>query len=433
MGSREIRPISLEMGFFVSFIFASLELYSHISTFYGTHSGTPYLSNMKFSYKGWCNASKARADGKAPIYVRIRHGKNVARVVSLNKSIEPEHFDNSSGYPVKSYRTASHLKRVIDNKLREIEDVINDFERNGRLLTLDTLINLVAGYGESFFEFAKHELEREKKKLSDKTYNNHDYFLESVRKYQPNLKIADVTTDWLNDFKYYLTNVKGRRPNGAAQEFKTMSKFINVALKKGIIKVNPFLDFRKPAEKTEIEYLLPEELDALVALWRSGKLSPRLAATAWYFMIGCYTGNRYKDVYELSLKMKADPQLADRIIHSGRLSLKTSKSGYKKTSSVSVDHFSLLLKNVPDRPMKQSNSRVNSEVRDLLQMVGVTRHLTFHSSRHTFAVISKIYGIDTDVLREILTHSDIRITHQYAKIADRLKDDEMKKWPKQVG
>ncbi|MEQ8810541.1 MAG: site-specific integrase, partial [Imperialibacter sp.] len=339
---------------------------------------------MRFTYKGWCNASKVRSDGKAPLYIRVRQGKNVAKVIKLDKTIEPNQFDNAAGYPVKAYRTASHLKRVIDNKVMEIEDVINDFERKGAPLSIETLVNLVSGHGDDFYKFAEFHLERESGLLSEKTIASYRTFLTSIKKYQPDLRIEQITTDWLNDFKYYLLSVKHRAPNGAAHEFTTISKFVQIALKKGIIASDPFLEFKKPKATPEINYLLPEELEALYQLWLGGELGDRLSRTAWYFLLSCYTSFRIKDVYELSLRMQEDPGVLANIIESGTIAVKTSKSRYQKTSSVPVNHIMDLLQRPPDRPMKQSNSRINTDVRDLMALIGVKRYLTYHSSRHTF-------------------------------------------------
>jgi integrase/recombinase XerD len=56
------------------------------------------------------------------------------------------------------------------------------------------------------------------------------------------------------------------------------------------------------------------------------------------------------------------------------------------------------------------------------------KHITFHCSRHTFAINSLILGIPLEVVSKILGHTELKTTQIYAKVVDNLVNREMKKW-----
>ena len=54
---------------------------------------------------------------------------------------------------------------------------------------------------------------------------------------------------------------------------------------------------------------------------------------------------------------------------------------------------------------------------------GITRRITFHCSRHTFATLMLTKGADLYVVSKLLGHSDISSTQIYAKVVDQRKKE----------
>src|SRR5690606_15496998 len=52
---------------------------------------------------------------------------------------------------------------------------------------------------------------------------------------------------------------------------------------------------------------------------------------------------------------------------------------------------------------------------------GITKHVTFHCFRHTFAVLQLSGGTDIYTLSKMMGHKELRSTQIYAKVVDRLK------------
>lgn len=60
-------------------------------------------------------------------------------------------------------------------------------------------------------------------------------------------------------------------------------------------------------------------------------------------------------------------------------------------------------------------------------MCGITKLLTTHLARHTFATtITLTNGVPIESVSKMLGHKDLRTTQHYAKIVDRKISDDMK-------
>ena len=59
-------------------------------------------------------------------------------------------------------------------------------------------------------------------------------------------------------------------------------------------------------------------------------------------------------------------------------------------------------------------------------MFGITKNLTFHTARHTFATtVTLSNGIPIESVSKMLGHTDIKTTQHYAKILDKKVSDDM--------
>ena len=63
-------------------------------------------------------------------------------------------------------------------------------------------------------------------------------------------------------------------------------------------------------------------------------------------------------------------------------------------------------------------SNADSRLKTLISHAEITKHVTFHVARHTFATLTLQYGADLYTVSKLLGHSNIRTTQIYAKIVD---------------
>ena len=66
-----------------------------------------------------------------------------------------------------------------------------------------------------------------------------------------------------------------------------------------------------------------------------------------------------------------------------------------------------------------TNQRMNSYLKEIADLCGIKKWLTFHMARHTFATtITLSNGVPTETVSKMLGHSNIKTTQHYAKVPD---------------
>ena len=78
--------------------------------------------------------------------------------------------------------------------------------------------------------------------------------------------------------------------------------------------------------------------------------------------------------------------------------------------------------------LKKKNA-INQIVRRWIARAGITKHITFHCARHTFATMLLTEGVDIFTVSKLLGHKDIATTQVYAKLVDKKRDEAIDKLP----
>jgi site-specific recombinase XerD len=74
-----------------------------------------------------------------------------------------------------------------------------------------------------------------------------------------------------------------------------------------------------------------------------------------------------------------------------------------------------------------SNQKLNAYLKELADVCGIEKNLTFHVARHTFATTVILQnGVSVEALSRMMGHRDIKTTQHYARIVDRKLADEMR-------
>ena len=73
-----------------------------------------------------------------------------------------------------------------------------------------------------------------------------------------------------------------------------------------------------------------------------------------------------------------------------------------------------------------SNQKLNSYLKEIADICGITKNLTFHLARHTFATtVTLTNGVPIETVSKMLGHTNIKTTQIYARITDRKISNDM--------
>ena len=71
--------------------------------------------------------------------------------------------------------------------------------------------------------------------------------------------------------------------------------------------------------------------------------------------------------------------------------------------------------------LKITHTTVEVVLQEWMAEAGITKHITYHCSRHTAATMLLTLGASIYVVSKILGHKSVKMTEVYAKIVDRKK------------
>lgn len=75
------------------------------------------------------------------------------------------------------------------------------------------------------------------------------------------------------------------------------------------------------------------------------------------------------------------------------------------------------------------SSYSNVALAQWVMRAGITKHITFHSARHTFAVRMLTHGADIYTVSRLLGHSELKTTQVYADIIESKRKEAMMSLP----
>jgi site-specific recombinase XerD len=73
-----------------------------------------------------------------------------------------------------------------------------------------------------------------------------------------------------------------------------------------------------------------------------------------------------------------------------------------------------------------SNQKMNAYLKEIADVCGINKNLTFHIARHTFATtVTLSNGVPIETVSKMLGHKNLRTTQHYAKILDKKVSEDM--------
>ncbi|MGW1456526.1 site-specific integrase [Salegentibacter agarivorans] len=73
-----------------------------------------------------------------------------------------------------------------------------------------------------------------------------------------------------------------------------------------------------------------------------------------------------------------------------------------------------------------SNQKTNAYIKEIADLCGINKNLTFHLARHTFATtVTLSNGVPIESVSKMLGHKNLQTTQHYAKILDKKVSDDM--------
>jgi site-specific recombinase XerD len=255
-------------------------------------------------------------------------------------------------------------------------------------------------------------------KVNLKTCNHLENYIS--RKFnRADIYLADLDYDVIKGFEHYMITEADNCINSTARHIERIKAVINQCIKRGILDKDPFAMHSLKKEKVEVGFLNEAELQLLQ---NKDFGIERLNYVRDIFLFSCYTGLAYVDIKGLHrshIQPGKDGQLW--IIKAREKTGTISRIPLLPPAQVllaSYENHPTLERNGALLPVI-SNQKLNAYLKEIADLTGITKRLTMHIGRHTFATtVTLSNNVPIETVSKMLGHTNLKTTQIYAKVVE---------------
>lgn len=386
-------------------------------------------------------------NGESAIYAKIKLGSSISTMSTgkyissvrwerTNMLLKAKRVDNEVSlknyiYEIPREILAIYLK--LSDKTNNIcaRDLKNIYLGKTNNSSNKTIIQLMTIY---LNNFAKRV---DKEEVSERTLEKYKGVLKIFQEFlQKKYKLEDIAIEEINNnfvysFDDYLRYEKPNGPklgigkNTAVKYISNIKSMLNYSVKRSIIKYNPFNVYNEKQKEVDTVFLSQFEIEKIQSLKFE---SLRLETVRDIFLFSCYTSYAPVDSMKLTVNNLEIDASGDCWIRTTR-----QKSGVK-SDIVALPPVLKIIKKYKDDPRckndkrllpNYSNQKMNEYLKEIAELAGIKKRLTWYVSRHTFATTVCLSNkIPLEVVSKMMGHKKITQTQHYAKLVDsRIKEE----------
>jgi integrase len=215
--------------------------------------------------------------------------------------------------------------------------------------------------------------------------------------------------------------------NTSVKYIRNISVMVNYNITMGMVGANPFSIYDGKLKDVDTTFLTLEELKRIENKVFSNR---RLDIIKDIFLFSCYTSYAPIDV----MNLRQENYSLDEDLDGW---LKTKRHKTKIQSNVLVipplkriiDKYKTDTECIEENRMvpNRSNSNRNAYLKEIADLCGIDKNLTWYVGRHTFATtVTLTNSVPIESVSKMLGHKNLRTTQHYAKVLDKKVGEAMK-------
>ena len=358
-----------------------------------------------------------KRNGKYPIYLRIRVGIKETKV-STHLDVRKEQWDDKKKEPKDKA-----LLILLNRRIMELELYIHRILVEGQELTIDVVKEFYSGEKKvkpengSLYDYYLEFVERKRKEgLNPETIRVYMTTYNVLKEFKENIRISDISLPFIEKFDDHMREVNGNSAGGRNPKHKNLRTIILDMQKRNLSIDNPYKWFKIPSSEAKEIYLDKTELNTLIEYTEQFDKNSKEYQILKMYQFSCFCGLRFSDAMTLIWK---DIDFENSIVRKTMIKTKTdvitplfpmardilmewSKNGALLNSDTRVFY-------------NYAEPTVNQTLRKHSKLAGINKHITYHSSRHTFATLLVVDGVDIYKISKYLGHKSVNMTQRYLK------------------
>jgi site-specific recombinase XerD len=389
----------------------------------------------------YARKSKKTSKGLVPIYIRITvNGQRLEH--SIQRYVAESQWSARAGRVKGSNDQARKINLYLDTLNGKIQKLEREMTLDGIPVNFSTFREKWLGLTEAprmLMEiFQQHNdqmaaLIKVGKDFAFGTLERYNTCRDHIRSFiawkfgMADIDIKRLNFEFASELEFWLKTERNCAHNTTMKYISNLKKIVNSCIRKGWLTKDPFSGFKMAKQEIEREALTEMELQKINA-----KTFPtdRLNFVKDIFLFSCYTGLAYADVKKLRW-----PEIAPGI--DGNYWIFTSRQKTDTQSRIPLlPPAQAIVEKYKEYPICSysghvlpvlSNQKMNAYLKEIADVCGITKNLTFHIARHTFATtVTLSNGVPIESVSKMLGHRNLKTTQHYAKVLDRKVSDDMR-------
>lgn len=378
-----------------------------------------------------------------PVMGRITVNGSIAQF-SAKLSVPEMLWEVSGGRAKGRSLEADRINRHLDNIRTQIGKHYQDICDRESYVTAEKVKNAYLGFGEKYRllleAFEKFTGDLKKRVGIDRchgTWNRYYKSIDHLRTFMrkeynvSDMPLAELEQSFIEQYHVYLKTVCHLKAGSACRYIDCLNNVVKISFNNGLMPRNPFAFYSYSAPKEPRTFLSEKEL----RIFQTTRL--KNAKHEYHrdlFLFSCFTGICYKDMRYLTCEQIIPDTKGHLWIHGNRC-----KTGGEYMVKFLPAALRLLEKYRGTAPSPLAFdmpklSSINCSLRRITKQCGISRHITFHCARHTFATtLCLSQGIPLSTVSKMLGHKQITTTQIYAQTTPIMIEDAIDRVESRLG
>jgi site-specific recombinase XerD len=375
-----------------------------------------------------------------PKYVYLRLTVDgAAREISTKRLWEPARWSAAASRATGSKEDAKSLNQYLETLRTKVHEARRTLLEADKPVTAEALKQVLTGQAEDkrmvLAIFQQHNQQMEAlvgREFAPGTLERYRTSLAHTRSFLQwkygvgDMDIRKLDYEFISEYAFWLKSVRHCSHNTTMKYLSNFKKVVLHCVRNGWLNRDPFLDFKLNKKEVVRTALTEKELQTITA---KSFTSERLNQVKDIFLFSCYTGLAYADVKKLK---RSEIALGP----DGEPWLLTHRQKTDTASKIPLLPLALeIIKRYQNYPPCAttgkvlpvlSNQKMNAYLKEIADVCGINKNLTFHIARHTFATtITLNNGVPIETVSKMLGHKSLKQTQHYAKTLDTKIGEDM--------
>ena len=398
---------------------------------------------MEKSFSIYFHLKKAKNESKLERLIYLKVTVNGAFCeVSTKRKCEPSNWNVTAGRVEGKTEAAKSVNSYLDVLQRKVYDYRKQLFDEDKPLTAANIKLLLQGQE---IDRPRHMLMQIFKQHNEqiKALVGREYAAGTLERYETSYKhtltflqskykvtdidITQLDYEFMAEYEFWLKSVRKCDHNSTMKYLANFKKIVLRCLKNGWLRHDPFIGFKLTKREVERIALTQNEVDRIAS-----EVFPMEGTSIVrdIFLFSCYTGLAYADVEKLKKTDIVTGNDGNQWLISRRQKTDITARIPLLPAALSIigkhtNHPKCIAKNLVLPVL--TNQKMNDYLKIIANQCGITKTLTFHIARHTFATtITLSNGVPIETVSKMLGHRNLKTTQHYAKILDKKIGDDMK-------